>query len=302
MFTGNTVKLSDFDKRFGLKVHQDGNFSYVGKLPTKLSRRLVPCATLAQAMAALGDENIAGLVVPPEIEPTIRTHKALASALNPMRAVQRIHTELSNRDGFFWSSFESLIDPTATIHPTAFVENHDVVIGSGTIIGPFSYVGKRSLIGENCRIGSHCTIGWESFELDANKDEPDVLAHVGGVKIEDHVEMLSHCTVARCAFGGFTQIDRYAKFDSHILVAHDAHIGERVRIAAGVTICGRVEVGNQAYLAPGSVISNGVQLGELCEVSIGAVVARNVAPGQKVSGNFAMPHTRWMKMMANAAR
>lgn len=302
MFTGKTVGLAEFDARFGLRVRQDGRFSYVGKLPTRLGGRLVPCTTTAHVTVACEDESIAGLVTTPELSASVKTGKALAEAANPMWAIQQLHVELSNRDGFYWESFESRIDPTANVHPTAFVEDYDVVIGPGSSIGPFSYIGKRSLIGVNCKIGPHCAIGWESFELSANKDEPAVLPHVGGVQIEDHVEILSHCAVARCAFGGFTRIRRYAKLDSHILVAHDADIGERVRIAAGVTVCGRVEVGNQAYLAPGSVISNGVEVGERAEVSIGAVVTRRVAPGQKVSGNFALPHTRWMKMIANAAR
>lgn len=302
MFTGSTADLAEFDAQFGLKVRQGGRFSYVGKLPTRLERRLVPCSTAAHVATALKDESIAGLVITPELMASIETGKALAEAANPMWAIQQLHADLSRRDGFYWKSFESRIDPTANVHPTAFVEDCDVVIGPGALIGPFSFVGKRSIIGANCKIGPHCTIGWESFELDANKDEPSVLPHVGGVQIEDHVEILSHCAVARCAFGGFTRIRRYAKLDSHILVAHDADIGERVRIAAGVTICGRVEVGDQAYLAPGSVISNGVEVGERGEVSIGAVVTRRVEPGQKVSGNFALPHTRWMKMIASAAR
>lgn len=302
MFTNNRAELKEFDGRFGLKVLQNGSFSYVGKLPTKLGRRLVPCSNASQTEAALLDSSIAGLVVTPDNVPLVETGKALAEADNPMMAVQHVHGELSEREGFFWESFESRIDPSAIVHPTAFIEDHDVVIGPGTYIGPFSYVGARSIIGANCRIGPQCTIGWESFELNADKKEPAVLPHVGGVLIEDHVELLSNCAVARCAFGGFTRIRRYAKFDSHILVAHDADIGERVRVAAGVTICGRVEVRDRAYLGPGSVISNGVEVGESSEVSIGAVVTRKVPPGQKVSGNFALPHTRWMKLIAAAYR
>lgn len=302
MFTGNTISLREFDGQFGLKVRNDGRFSYIGKVPTKLERRLVPCGTATHIAAALKDESIVGLVTTPQLAASLETCKAVAEAADPMGAIQKLHVELSNREGFYWETFQSRIDPTASIHPTAFVEDYDVIIGPGASVGPFSYVGRRTLIGANCKIGPHCTIGWESFELSANKDEPEVLPHVGGVQIENNVEILSHCAVARCAFGGFTRIRRYAKLDSHILVAHDADIGERVRIAAGVTICGRVQVGDQAYLAPGSVISNGVEVGECAEISIGAVVTRSVASGQKVSGNFALPHSRWMKMIASAAR
>ena len=55
-----------------------------------------------------------------------------------------------------------------------------------------------------------------------------------------------------------------------------------------------VEIGDEAYIGPSSVIINGARIGEKAKVSIGAVVTRDVPAGETVSGNFAIPHDRFL--------
>lgn len=85
--------------------------------------------------------------------------------------------------------------------------------------------------------------------------------------------------------------------DAQVHVAHDCQIGKRVTITACSEISGRVEIGDDAYLGPNCTISNGVRIGAKATVTIGSVVVRDVAEGARVTGNFALPHENWLKLI-----
>lgn len=300
MFSGNSVALSEFDGKYGIRVKRDCDFSYIGKVPTRLHQRLVACAAPRHIESAITEEGIAGVLCPPDLADSVPEQFGVAVADNPLLASHRIHRELCERPGFFWDTFPTEIHPTAVIHPLAHVASRDVVIGAHCHVGPFTLIEERSVIKDNVRIGPHCAIGWDAFEVDADKSNPRVLPHAGGVLIEENVEILSHCAIAKNAFGGFNTIGASSKLDCLIVVTHDAILGRNVKVAGGVTICGRAEIGNDVFIGPQSVISNGVKVGDGATITIGAVVTRDVNAGEKVTGNLAMPHAKWMKFMASA--
>jgi hypothetical protein len=63
-------------------------------------------------------------------------------------------------------------------------------------------------------------------------------------------------------------------------------------------INGNVTVGSDSWIGPGAIVSQSLQIGANAFVSLGAVVIRNVTAGTRVSGNFAVPHRRLLRMLA----
>ena len=91
-------------------------------------------------------------------------------------------------------------------------------------------------------------------------------------------------------------IGKNSKIYNLVHIAHDSKIGENTFITAGVIICGRVKVGKNSYLGPNCTIRNGLSLGENSKVSMGAVVTKNVGDSETVTGNFAVSHSKFLKL------
>lgn len=302
LFTENTIKLSQFADVEDLQVVRDCAFSYVGKIPTRLERRIVACATPHHVTQALRETGIAGIVTKAEFAEKIPESYGLALSNWPRRTIYSIHAELCQKADFHWKSFASVIDASVKIHPTAVINETDVILGAGTEIGANAYIGPRTIIGNLCRIGPLCVVGCDAFEVAEQNGGTRILPHAGGVILDDNVELLAHCTIARSAFGGFTKVGHSSKIDAHVLISHDVIIGQNVHVAAGVVICGRVGIGHDVFVGPSSTIVNGVSVGEKAHVTAGAVVINDVTANQRVSGNFAVPHIKWLKFIAGISQ
>lgn len=297
MFTGRTLPLSEFDGRFGLEVVRTCDFAFVGKVPTRLGARLVPCTDPHLIAHAARTEGVAGVVTTRELAPLVPGQLGLAVADNPQAAAYDVHDALLEIAGHHWESFPSRIDPTAQIDPHAIVAEHDVVIGARSVVEAGAVIRPRTVIGDECLIGAGAVLGCDAFEVDLSREPRRLLRQAGGVRLADHVDVLAKCTIVRATFGGFTEIGAETKIDCQIHVAHDCVIGRRVRIAACAELSGRVTVGDDVYIGPNATISNGLTIGDRAFVTLGAVVVRNVKADQKVTGNLALPHDKWLKFV-----
>ncbi|WP_299913102.1 DapH/DapD/GlmU-related protein [uncultured Paracoccus sp.] len=297
MFTGNTVTLSDLAGPLELDVRRDAAIAYVGKVPTRLDQRLVPCGKQAHLNEAAGQSGIAAYVVPEGLAPEVASEAGLVVSAEPAATAMRVHEYLAALPNFQWADFDTRIDPTAVISPGAHVAPRNVVIGARSVIGPNAVLLERSIIGADCEIGPGTVVGGEAFEQCPGAAPKRILRQTGGVLIEDWVTIQALGTIVRATFGGFTRVRRETKMDAHVHVAHDCQIGERVTITACAEISGRVEIGDDAYLGPNCTISNGVRIGRKATITIGSVVVRDVPDGIRVTGNFALPHENWLNLI-----
>lgn len=297
MFTGRRISLSELAAPLGLEVMRDAEIAFVGKVPTRLDGRLVPCGKRVHLDEASGRDGIAAYVVPADLADAVPAGAGMVLAENPVVTAMAIHEYLCDLPGFIWDDFDSEIDPTAIVMPGAYVAPKNVRIGAETVIGPNAVLLERSIIGKSCQIGATCVIGMEAFEQKSGASPKALLRQAGGVWIEDHVTLLPGCTIARSTFGGFNRIGAETKIDAQTYIAHDCVIGKRVTICACCDISGRVEIGDQAYLGPNCTISNGIRIGARATVTLGAAVTRDVPDDTRVSGNFAMPHDKWLNIV-----
>lgn len=291
MFNGNLISISEAIEGRAAKLVRDGRFAFVGKVPSRIEPRLVPCTRSSHIAEALAQDGISGLIVPPPLVDEVPEDFGVAVAETPIALAWEIHEFLCARN-FHWDRFETDIAPSAQVDPSAYVASHDVRIGERSIVHPGAIILPRVIIGSDCAIGPGTVVGADAFEVNTQISPRTILAQAGGVWLEDHVEIQAKCTIIRATFGGFTKLGRETKLDAQIHLAHDCEVGPRGRIAACAEISGRVSIGADVFLGPNCSIANGVVVGDGAEVTLGAVVTRDVQAGQKVSGNFAIDHAK----------
>ncbi|MEP3225139.1 MAG: hypothetical protein ABJO01_04130 [Parasphingorhabdus sp.] len=297
MFTGNTLPLSQFSNQDGLTVIRDCNFSYVGKIPTLLEKRIVPCSEAHHIHSAITTAGICGIITTAELEEQVPESMGLAISDNPIQASLTLHETIAGIPDFQWASFDTEIHPSAFVHPSAVIADKNVQIGANSEVGPNSCIQERSLIGADCNVGENIVVGLDALEIFDGTNPRRILKQSGGVKMERGVTLLSKCTVVRATFGGFTTLGEGTIADVLIHIAHDCQIGKRVTLVACCEISGRCELDDDAYIGPNACIRNGVKIGAGAQVSMGAVVTRDVAPQAIVSGNFAVDHAKWLNFV-----
>ena len=299
MFTHTLTALSDLAERLSLDVRRDAQIAYVGKVPTRLTDRLVPCGKQAHLEDAARETGIAAYVVPPDLLDVVPAGAGIVVTDKPVLVAMQVHEFLAAQEGLLWAEFDTRIDPSAVIAPDAHIAPRNVVIGARSVVGPKAVILERSIVGADCEIGPGTVVGSEAFEQFPGISPKRILKQAGGVWIDDWVTIQALGTIVRATFGGFTRIGRETKMDAHVHVAHDCLVGKRVTITACSEISGRVEIGDDAYLGPNCTISNGVTIGSKATVTIGSVVVRDVPEATRVSGNFALPHENWLNLIRN---
>ena len=213
----------------------------------------------------------------------------------PRAAFYTIHKYLASKTNFYWNDFPSEISPDAQIHPAAIVAPRNVRIGPGSVIEPGATILERSVIGQEVVIRAGATIGSQGFQFERIGERILAVPHGGGVRLCDRVEIQANCTIDLAVFGGFTEIGEDTKLDNLIHVAHAVQIGKRCLIAASAMIAGSTFVGDDVWIGPGARVSDHLTIGSGARITLGAVVVRDVKPGQCVSGNFAVEHSRFME-------
>lgn len=191
--------------------------------------------------------------------------------------------------------------PEVGIHPTAVIGKNcqigkDVYIGSyvsiddGAVIGSgtkiYSNVSIRNLvkIGKNVTIKAGCAIGGDGFGYERNDEGLlEKFPHVGGVVIEDNVEIGSNTCVDRGTLSD-TIIGKGTKIDNLVHVAHNVVIGKHCAIIALAMIGGGAKICDGAWVAPTACIRDGIVIGKQSLVGMGAVVTKNVDDGDVVIG------------------
>jgi len=183
------------------------------------------------------------------------------------------------------------------VHPDAYVAPRNVVIGAESVIHPRAVVLERTIVGASCSVGAGSIVGTDAYEIFNVEGTRKIIPSFGGVKLEDDVEILSGVTISRPAYGGFTSLGRETKVDNLVQIGHDCCIGKRVSLTACTELSGRVTVGDDSYLGPNSTVSNGVNVGDSSFVTLGSVVVRDVPEKGRVTGNFAVPHRKWLNFI-----
>jgi UDP-3-O-[3-hydroxymyristoyl] glucosamine N-acyltransferase len=213
------------------------------------------------------------------------------------------------------------VDAAAILSPDASVGAFAVIgpaarVGARTIIHPHAVVGREAHIGEDCVIHSHVSIrervqignrvilqdgvvvGSDGYGFARRPDGTHhKIPQIGGVVIEDDVEVGANSTIDRPAVGA-TRIGAGTKIDNLVQVAHGVTIGRDVLLAAQVGIAGSTTIEDRVTLAGQVGVSGHITVGKGVIATAQTGIPNSVEPGSFISGYPAIDNRDWLKSSA----
>lgn len=198
-----------------------------------------------------------------------------------------------------------------SIHPMVVLGNN-VSIGNRTVIFPHVYVGDNVTIGDDSVVYPQVTIrekvtvgrrviihsgtviGSEGFGYVQDGGKHYKIPQVGGIIIDDDVEIGANVTIDRATIGN-TTIGSGTKIDNLVQIAHNVRIGKNCIIIAQVAIGGSAEISDGVILAGQVAVRDHVKIGKGVMVGGQSGVGHDIPDGQMFSGTPAIPHRTWMK-------
>lgn len=191
-------------------------------------------------------------------------------------------------------SSSAKISDSAHIGKNVSIGNN-VVIEEDCVIGDYSFIGHNTvvlaetIIGNHVIIGNNTTIGGTGFGYEKDeKDQYQLMPHIGNVVIEDHVEIGNNTCIDRGVIGP-TLIKKNAKIDNLVHIAHGVVIGQNSLIIANAMIGGSTIIGDNVWVAPSASLINKIAIGNNSLIGMGAVVVKSVDENITVLGNPAKP-------------
>ena len=188
-----------------------------------------------------------------------------------------------------------------------------VSVGPRTIVYPGVHIGPGATIGADCVIHSHvavrervaigdrvvlqnaAVIGSDGFGFAERPDGThQKIPQVGGVVIEDDVEIGAHVAIDRPAVGE-TRIEAGAKIDNLVQIGHAVRVGRNARLAAQVGIAGSTTIEEDVLLAGQVGVNGHVTVGKGTRATGQTGITRSVSAGSFVSGLPAIDNRAWRK-------
>jgi UDP-3-O-[3-hydroxymyristoyl] glucosamine N-acyltransferase len=214
-------------------------------------------------------------------------------------------------------SDKSMLSENVSVFPFSYISDN-VSIGKGTVIHPYVYIGEKTSIGENCIIYPNVTlregikvgdrviihsgsvIGSDGFGYVFDKGIYHKIPQVGGVSLEDDVEIGSNVSIDRATTGN-TVIGKGSKIDNLSQIAHNVRIGKNSIIIAQVGIAGSSEIGDYVTLAGQVGVADHTKIDSETMIGAQSGVMGHITKGM-YSGSPALPHREWLKAQAVFAR
>lgn len=174
------------------------------------------------------------------------------------------------------------VHPSAKIAPSAVIETGatvaaGAVIGENTRVYPGAYVGEGTVVGDNviiyanvtiyhgCRIGnrcilhSGCVIGADGFGFAPLDGHWVKIPQIGGVMLEDDVEIGANTTIDRGALEN-TFVGKGSKIDNQIQLGHNCKVGECTVMAACTGVAGSTHIGSHCIIGGAANINGHIRI------------------------------------------
>jgi UDP-3-O-[3-hydroxymyristoyl] glucosamine N-acyltransferase len=189
------------------------------------------------------------------------------------------------------------IGARATLHPGVVIYPF-VSIGDDFTAHANAVVREHVRIGARVVLGSGVTIGGEGFGyIPLPGGGIEKLSQIGSVEIEDDVEVGANTTIDRATIG-LTRIERGAKIDNLVMIAHGCRVGSEALLAAQTGLAGSTVVGARAQLGGQVGCAGHLTVGEGARIAGQSGVANDVSPGAEMGGYPAMDAALWRRATA----
>jgi UDP-3-O-[3-hydroxymyristoyl] glucosamine N-acyltransferase len=184
------------------------------------------------------------------------------------------------------------------IHPGVVIQSH-VSIGEHSVLYPNVTVMPFTKIGKHVRIHANTTIGSDGFGYVFDKGVHHKIWHMGGVEIQDRVEIGSNCSIDMGAFTA-TVIGAGSKIDNQVQIAHNVKIGKGCILCGQAGVAGSAVLEDYVVLGGRAAIGPDAHIGQATQVAGGAMVNEGARwpQGSILGGHPARDIKEWMKTFA----
>lgn len=278
----------------GLSLVKDAEFTSLGLAVAECDEKILTFIESEKYIKSLSDK-IRALITTKELGEKLKDRYGIIVSNNPRADYFKLHNILSAKEGYKRKSFNTTIGEGCNISKLSSISENNVVIGNNVIIEDFVVIRENTIIGDNSIIRAGVILGGEGFEYKRVDGVIMNVNHCGGVVIGNNVEVQYNSCIDKALYTwDNTVIGDYSKLDNLVHIEHGVKIGNRCLIASRSTFGGRTVIGDDSWVGLGATISNGLILGKNVSVSLGAVVTKNLKDNDKVSGNFAIDHEKFI--------
>jgi UDP-3-O-[3-hydroxymyristoyl] glucosamine N-acyltransferase len=196
---------------------------------------------------------------------------------------------------------DARIGRNCTIFPGAVIYP-EVTIGDDCVLHANVVLRERVRLGDRVVLGSGVAVGGDGFGfLPLPEGGVFKLQQIGTVEIGDDVEVGANTTIDRATIG-VTRIERGAKLDNLVMVAHGCTVGEEALLAAQVGLAGSTVIGARVQLGGQVGTAGHLTVGAGARVAAQSGVPNDVEPGAVVGGYPAMDAALWRRVSAAVHR
>ena len=213
---------------------------------------------------------------------------------------------------------DAAVSEGATVYAGAFV-GRDARVGRGSVLYPGAYLGPGASVGEDsilypnvtvyrrCIIGNRVilhagvVVGSDGFGFANPGVENRKVPQVGIVQIDDDVEVQANTTIDRGTLGK-TWIQRGAKIDNLVQIAHNVVIGENSIVVAQVGISGSTRLGRRVIIGGQAGLVGHIHVGDNVMIAARAGINKDIPASRIMSGAPAVPHQDWLRLNAHIMR
>src|SRR6476646_5141670 len=188
------------------------------------------------------------------------------------------------------------IGARVTLYPGVYI-GADSTVGDDSVLYPNVVVREGCSIGARVIVHSGTVIGADGFGYVQHQGRHHKITQLGGVTIEDDVELGANVTVDRATLGQ-TVIKQGTKVDNLVQIAHNVTIGAHSILVAQVGIAGSTTIGHHVMIGGQAGLADHLTIGNQAMIAARAGVNRSVEANQIVSGAPAMSHEVWLKAQA----
>lgn len=186
------------------------------------------------------------------------------------------------------------IGARVTLYPGVFVGS-DSTIGDDCILYPNVVVREGCSLGARVIVHSGTVIGADGFGYVPYQGRHHKIPQLGGVVIEDDVELGANVTVDRATLGS-TCIKQGTKVDNLVQIAHNVTVGAHCILVAQVGIAGSTTIGHHVVIGGQAGLSDHIQIGDQVMIAAKSGVHRSVESNQIVGGSPALPRDRALRV------
>jgi UDP-3-O-[3-hydroxymyristoyl] glucosamine N-acyltransferase len=189
------------------------------------------------------------------------------------------------------------IGPRTIVYPHATI-GAGAVIGDDCVIHAGVSIRERVVIGDRVVIQDGAVVGSDGFGFAHRADGTHhKIPQIGGVVVEDDVEIGANATIDRPAVGE-TRIGAGTKIDNLVQIAHGVTVGRDVLLAAQVGIAGSTTIEDRVTLAGQVGVAGHLTLGAGVVATAQSGIPNSVEAGAFISGYPAIDNRDWLKSSA----